>query len=85
MTSLSRMARCGLASGIMCDVTRNRESLQCLLPWMGPVSVDIAHGEVSARARSRSYDLDDVDWASSGTGYERISVSSTSLRPASLL
>jgi len=85
MTSLSRMARCGPASGIMCDVTRNRESLQCLLPWMGPVSVDTAHGEVSARASSRSYDHDDVDWASSGKGYERIPVSATSLRPTSLL
>lgn len=68
-------------SGIMCDITRNREFVQCLLPWMGPLSVDSAQIEVSAHASSRSFDVDDVEWALSGTGYERLAISTVSLRP----
>lgn len=69
-------------SGIMCDVTRNVASLEVLLPWMGPVSLESARIEISNHTTSRGYDITDVDWSKSGLSYRPLAISPQALVPA---
>lgn len=69
-------------SGVMCDITRNLASLEELLPWMGPVSLDGARIEIANHTTSRGYDADDVDWSRSGTSFRTLGISPTALIPA---
>jgi hypothetical protein len=68
-------------SGIMCDVTRNVASLEVLLPWMGPVSLESARIEISNHTTSRSYDINDVDRSKSGLSYKPLAISPLALVP----
>jgi hypothetical protein len=68
-------------SGIMCDVTRNVASLQVLLPWMGPVSLDCAHIEVNTHTTSRGYDVNDVDWSMSSRSFAPLGISPSMMVP----
>ena len=69
-------------SGIMCDVTRNVASLEVLLPWMGPVSLEGARIEISNHTTSRGYGINDVDWSKSGLSYRPLAISALALVPA---
>jgi hypothetical protein len=69
-------------SGIMCDITRRIASLEVLLPWMGPVSLEGARIEISNHTTSRGYDINDVDWSNSGLSYRPLAISPLALVPA---
>ncbi len=69
-------------AGIMCDVTRTVGSLEELLPWMGPVTLDVARIEIENHTTSRAYDVDDVDWSKSGHLYRPLAISPLALVPA---
>jgi hypothetical protein len=68
-------------SGIMCDVTRNVASLEALLPWMGPVSLDIARIEINNHTISRGYHANNVNWTKSGHSYRPLGISPVTLVP----
>lgn len=69
-------------SGIICDITRKKTSLESLLPWMGPSSLEGARVEVSSHATTRGYDIDDVDWSTSGLAFRPLAISPLELVPA---
>lgn len=56
-------------SGLVCDVTRRRGSIETLLPWMGPDTVDSARAEVEFHSGSRGFGVDDIDWSLAGTAF----------------
>lgn len=68
-------------AGIICDVTRTRESLETLLPWMGPECVACSRDEVAAHSTSRGFAVDDVDWAIAGTRFIPLDLDPTGLAP----
>ena len=69
-------------AGVICDVTRTVGSLEELLPWMGPVTLDVARDEIENHTISRGYDLNDVDWSNSGRSYSPLGISPLALVPA---
>lgn len=68
-------------AGVVCDVTRTRESLDQLLPWMGPTTVTTARAEVAAHSTSRGFAVDDVDWSRAGTHFVPIDADPADLAP----
>ena len=68
-------------AGIICDITQTVVGLERLLPWMGPLSVDAARGEVALHSTSRGFAHDDVDWANAGTEFQPLDVLAPSLLP----
>ena len=69
-------------AGVMCDVTRTVGSLEELLPWMGPVTLDVARVEIENHTISRGYDVNDVDWSKSGHSFRPLAISPLALVPA---
>ena len=66
----------------MCDVTRTVGSLEELLPWMGPVTLDVARVEIENHTISRGYDVNDVDWSKCGHSNRPLAISPLALVPA---
>ena len=65
----------------MCDITRTVGSLEELLPWMGPVTLDTARIEIENHKTSRGYDVNNVDWSKSGVSYRPLAISPLALVP----
>lgn len=65
---------CFAGAGIICDLTRTRESIRTLLPLMGPETVAFAQGEVANHSGSRGFGVADVDWAGAGSALAGLDV-----------
>lgn len=65
---------CFAGAGIICDLTRTRESIRTLLPWMGPETVAFAQGEVENHSGSRGFGVADVDWTGAGSSFAGLDV-----------
>ena len=57
-------------AGVLCDLTRNRDGLERLTPWMGPAAIIAARREVEAHQHSRGWDCEAVDWSSSAAAFD---------------
>lgn len=69
-------------AGIVCDITRTVASLEKLLPFMGPVTLDSVLFEIDNHSTIRGYEADAVDWSRSGIAYRPLGISPLSLVPA---
>jgi hypothetical protein len=56
-------------AGIVCDVTRAIDSIQAVLPFMGPRTIEVATQEVCNHAESRGFDVDAIDWTTAGASF----------------
>jgi hypothetical protein len=76
--TIDAFATCGL----VCDLTRARDSIETLLPWMGPETVESARREVELHWRSRGFGVEDVAWAKAGTAFVELDHRPEDLVPA---
>ena len=68
-------------AGILCDATRKTASIQILLPWLGPHSVEAAQDEMEAHSLSRGFGVDDVDWSNAGSRFIGLAIRPEDLLP----
>lgn len=73
-----------LTTGLVWDLTRSRGSIEILLPWMGPETVESARAEVEYYSGSRGFGVKDVDWSLAATAFVELDHRPEDLMPAPL-